>query len=208
MTAKKNNELPTDVGEAKTDIVLENNDSQVPEDETSNVGACETEMVKETPSPGHEEFGEPLKTDLEAQDEDSEVPGNQEEIKSVADAELAMGVEMVKQVTEGVEIIGDGETDTGPHQEDVRPGREFSENNQFLETDNEVDEGISTGEIDSKEIAKADSEITEKTLNAMENSGEEGGTVKPKKKRDTLEVAKTKEEAVEEINPEKKRRKG
>ena len=77
MTAKKNNELPTDVGEAKTDIVLENNDSQVPEEETSNVGACETEMVKETPSPGHEEFGEPPKTDLEAQDEDSEVPGNQ-----------------------------------------------------------------------------------------------------------------------------------
>ena len=145
MTAKKNNELPTDVGEAKTDIVLENNDSQVPEEETSNVGACETEMVKETPSPGHEEFGEPPKTDLETQDEDSEVPGNQEEIKSVADAELAMGVEMVKQVTEGVEIIGDGETDTGPHQKDVHPGREFSENNQFLETDSEIDEGISTG---------------------------------------------------------------
>ena len=207
MTAKKNNELPTDVGEAKTDIVLENNDSQVPEEETSNVGACETEMVKETPSPGHEEFGEPPKTDLEAQDEDSEVPGNQEKNAPIPKTELGTIGEAATQVTEGVEIVGDNETDTGPHQEDVHPGREFSENNQVLETDSEVDEGISTGEIDSKEIAKADSEITEKTLNAMENSGEEGGTVKPKKKRDTLEVAKTKEEAVEEINPEKKKKK-
>ena len=182
MTAKKNNELPTDVGEAKTDIVLENNDSQVPEEETSNVGACETEMVKETPSPGHEEFGEPPKTDLEAQDEDSEVPGNQEKNAPIPKTELGTIGEAATQVTEGVEIVGDNETDTGPHQEDVHPGREFSENNQVLETDSEVDEGISTGEIDSKEIAKADSEITEKTLNAMESSGEEGGTVKPKKK--------------------------
>ena len=63
MTAKKNNALPTDVGEAKTDIVLENNDSQVPEEETSDVGVCETETVRETPSPGYEEFGEPPKTD-------------------------------------------------------------------------------------------------------------------------------------------------
>ena len=140
MTAKKNNELPTDVGEAKTDIVLENNDSQVPEDETSNVGACETEMVKETPSPGHEEFGEAPKTDLETQDEDAGMHGNQEKNAPIPKTELGTTGEAATQVTEGVEIVSDNETDIEPHQEDVHPGREFSENNQVLETDREIDE--------------------------------------------------------------------
>ena len=207
MTAKKNNALPTDVGETKTDIVLENNDSQVPEEETSDVGVCETETVKETPSPGYEEFGEPPKTDLEAQNEDVEASGNQEKNAPIPKTEFGDTGEATTQVTEGVEIIGESETDTGPHQEDVHPGREFSENNQVLETDREIDEGISTGEIDSKETTKTDSEITEKPLNAMENSGEEEETVKPKKKSGSLEVAKAKEEAVEDINPEKKKKK-
>ena len=159
MTAKKNNALPTDVGEAKTDIVLENNDSQVPEEATSDIGVCETETVKETPSPGYEEFGEPPKTDLETQDEDAGMHGNQEKNAPIPKTELGITGEAATQVTEGVEIVGDNETDIEPHQEDVHPGREFSENNQVLETDREIDERISTGEIDSKETTKTDNSV-------------------------------------------------
>ncbi len=206
MTAK-NNALPTEVGEAKTDIVLENKDSQVPEEETSDVGVCETETVKETPSPGYEEFGEPPKTESGAQDEDTEVHGNQEENAPIPKTELGDTGETATQVTEGVEIIGESETDTGPHQEDVHPEREFSENNQVLETDREIDEGISTGEIDSKETAKTDLEIAEKASNAGENSGNESETVKPKKKRGLLGLGKAKEETVEEAKPKKEKKK-
>lgn len=206
MTAK-NNALPTEVGEAKTDIVLENNDSQVPEDVSPNAGVCETDMVKETPSPEFEEFGEPPKTETETQMKGSEEPRNQAEIKSVADTDSAIDEEMVEQVTEGEENKGQDETDVGLPEENVHLGREFSENDQLPETDMEIDDGISSGAIDSKEIIKTDSEMSEKFSNAGENSGEKNESVKPKKKRDTLEVAKTKEEAVEEINPEKKKKK-
>jgi len=154
MTAKKNNALPTDVGEAKTDIVLENNDSQVPEEVTSDIGVCETETVKETPSPGYEEFGEPPKTDLETQDEDAGMHGNQEENAPIPKTELGTTGEAATQVTEGVEIVGDNETDIEPHQEDVHLGREFSENNQVLETDREIDEGYQPAKLTRKKSQK------------------------------------------------------
>lgn len=206
MTAK-NNALPTDVGEAKTDIVLENNDSQVPEEETSNVGFCETETVKETPSPGYEEFGEPPKTESEEQNKDIEMHGNQEKNTPIPKTELGGAGETTPLVTEGVGIIGDGETDTGPHQENVHPGREFSENNQSLETDREIDDGKSSGATDSKETTKTDLEIAEKVSNAGENSGNESETVKPKKKRGLLGLGKAKEETVEEAKPKKEKKK-
>ena len=206
MTAKKNNALPTEVGEAKTDIVLENNDSQVPEDVSPNAGVCETDMVKETPSPKYEEFGEPPKTETETQMKGSEEPRNQAEIKSVADTDSAIDEEKVGQVTEGEENKGQDETDVGLPEENVHLGREFSENGQLPETDMEIDDGISSGAIDSKEIIKTDSEISEKPLNAGENSGEENESVKPKKKHGLLGVGKAKEETVEE-KPKKERKK-
>ncbi len=206
MTAK-NNALPTDVGEAKTDIVLENKDSQVPEEETSNVGFCETETVKETPSPGYEEFGEPPKTESEEQNKDIEVHGNQEKNTPIPKTELGDAGETMPLVTEGVGIIGDGETDTGPHQENVHPGREFSENNQSLETDREIDDGKSSGATDSKETTKTDLEIAEKDSNAGENSGNESETMKPKKKRGLLGLGKAKEETVKEAKPKKEKKK-
>ncbi len=206
MTAK-NNALPTDVGEAKTDIVLENNDSQVPEEETSNVGFCETETVKETPSPGYEEFGEPPKTESEEQNKDIEMHGNQEKNTPIPKTELGDAGETTPLVTEGVGGIGDGETDTGPHQENVYPGREFYENNQSLETDREIDDGKSSGATDSKETTKTNLEIAEKDSNAGENSGNESETVKPKKKRGLLGLGKAKEETVEEAKPKKEKKK-
>lgn len=205
MTAK-NNALPTEVGEAKTDIVLENNDSQVPEDISPNAGVCETDMVKETPSPEFEEFGEPPKTETETQMKGSEEPRNQAEIKSVADTDSAIDEEMVEQVTEGEENKGQDETDVGLPEENVHLGREFSENDQLPETDMEIDDGISSGAIDSKEIIKTDSEMSEKFSNAGENSGEKNESVKPKKKRGLLGSGETKEETVEE-KPKKERKK-
>ncbi len=205
MTAK-NNALPTEVGEAKTDIVLENNDSHVPEDVSPNAGVCETGMVKETPSPGYEEFGEPPKTETETQMEGAEEPRNQAEIKSVADIKSAIDEEMVEQVTEGEENTGQDETDVGLPEESVHQGREFSENDQLPETDMEIDDGISSGAIDSKEIIKTDSEMSEKFSNAGENSDEKNESVKPKKKRGLLGSGKAKEETVEE-KPKKERKK-
>ena len=173
----KNSALPTDVGEAKTDIVLENNDFQGPEEDTSTLKVCETETVKEVPSPGYEEYGEPPKTDAVKEDEMAEAPVNQDEIALIPDTQIGSNGAEQSGGTEGDEHASEDITDTMLAKDDDHPGKEFGETDKISETD---------------------SDTKAQESNAGENSTENLESVKPKKKRGLLKLGTAEEQVTNE----------
>lgn len=204
----KNNELPTKVGEAKTDIVLENKESQSPEENNSVQEVCETEVGMEIPSPGYEEFGEPPKTETEEQANCREGPMNQGDVTDCTETETETQGEESTGKNGAFEKVFDSETETEERAEKVHLGKEFSKPNEIPQTDREIRDVIADGAVDVGVITGADMKIVEMSLNAEESNETEDESVKPKKKRGLLKLGKKAKENVEsETVTEKKSKK-
>lgn len=204
----KNNALPTEVGEAETDMVLENNEAQVPEDANLVREVCETETVKEIPSPGYEEFGEPPKTETEQQQKGPEAPKIPTEQGSGSHTEAGNEYGESTGKNEGEEDLGVPETEMENPEKTLHHGKEFPQFEPFSQTDRELRDVISGGMVDSGVITGTDLNLVEKDMNAGQNSVITEETVKPKRKRSLLKLGrKTKEELEQEVKEEKKPKK-